>query len=479
MKKTIFRILTLLVLVLPAYFTFFANHHPTEAISSVKDQLSSAQLSFFGRLSSYSGQVIKIHLTGGTAPSNTTANLSAGDTLAIANSGVTSVSIYNVRDIGDTSVIELTTAIGTTTPNAFIVATRSAIHTISFTPQDVSGVGESWLFLLKVTNRSGELWNDGMPDQTGFDIGSDVGSTTTGSGTRIKTADVTCPYGGSASIGETLVITSGVSTGYTGSYAVIGCAGVGTTGVGASMVVGRALATGSQIINPSPGTNHTVGQASAASDGIHSFAVRQISSLGSIMDTKFGKLATIESVRVTAIIDPTITFIVSNSGSTNPGASRCGSAIGNGAANTTATAVSFGPLGIGVSNDLSQMISCSTNGQNGFIVQAFENRVLTMLDSTTTIPDTTANNTTWPSLSTSGFGFSLEAGTTTSGTTFGVGWTAYQKFGVSTSATTIMSRTSVPPAAETAYVCYRITASTAQPPGTYENMVSYIATATF
>jgi hypothetical protein len=497
MKKGFFRVLTLLFLVLPIYLTFFANRNQISSapVTSLKDQLSTAQLSFFGRLNTVSGSIIYIKTTGGSAPSIITANLATGDTIVVANSGVTTVSTYTVRDIGNTASIELTTNIGTTTPNAYIVATRSAIHTVSFTPQASTGVGETWQFLIKATNLPGELPMDGMPDQGGFDLGSDVGSTNTGPGTRLKIADVTCPLGGSASVGTTVFISSGINVGSTGIYHIIQCSSATptTVGVGLSMVIGRD--SNCKLVNPAPALNHTPGQANGTADA-YTYAIRQIDSSGNILDTTFGKLAVTESVRVTAIVDPTITFIISNTNSTSIGTSRCTLPIGNGAPDTTATAVNFGPLVLGTYNNLAQNLSCTTNSANGYVIQAFENRIMTTVGTTgpggvgLTIPDTNCEGSSctittqgaWTSFNNSGFGYALEVGTTT-GTTASIGITNpghYKPFGVGfANAQPILSRTNTPPGTDSIYVCYRAVAATTQQAGTYENQVSYIATATF
>lgn len=498
MKKSFFRLLLFLVLILPIYLTFFANKNQIKSVpvTNLKDQMSNAQLSFFGRLASFNGSIITIDTTAN--PSRITANLFTGDTLAIANAGVTTVSLYTVRNVGNTADIELASGIGTTTPNAYIIATRSAIHTITFTPQAFVG-GERWQFLIKATDRSatGELPSDGMPDQTGFDLGSTGVGTTIGIGSRLQAADIVCPGNSAgttavASVGTTVIITSGINVGYTGSYHVIQCtfgAGVSNSGIATSMVVGRALNLGSQLINPAPGITHTPGQANSTADA-YTYAIRQLDSNGDTLDTTFGKLAVTESVRVTAIVDPTITFIIDNANSTAIGTTRCLSPIGNGAPSTTATAVSFGPLVLGTYNNLSQRLQCTTNSQNGYVIQTFENHVLTMLGATTTIPDTNCEGSTcsttvqgaWTSFTNSGFGYALEVGTTT-GTTASIGITNpghYKAFGVgSGNAQTILSRTNTPAGTDSIYICYRTVASTTQQAGTYENSISFIATATF
>jgi len=471
MKKNFFRSLVLIVLVLPSFLTFFAQQNKIQSapVTNIKDQLSTAQLSYFGRLVSASGSIIKVALTGN--PSNTTANLSAGDTLAIA-SGATSTT-YIVNNIGDTASIELASAIGTTTTSSYVVATRSATHTVTFTPQS-STAGEKWQFLIKATNRVGENPSDGMPDQTGFDLGGLIAS------------DITCPLSGTASVGTTINITSGVSVGSTGIYHVVTCTSGATSVVGTpiTMIVGGTH----KLINPAPGINHTEGQADSTAD-TYTFAIRQLDSANNIIDTTFGKIAATENVRVTAIVDPTITFTIGTSNTSVIGTVRCGSAVGNGASNSTPTSVSFGPLVLGTFNNLAQSLHITTNSTNGYIIQAFENRPMTMLGGSTTIPDTvcetqnctTTSSKTWTAYTNSGFGYALEVGSTSTGAILGITTASqYKPFGIgSAAAQTILSRTNTPSGTDSVYVCYRVTASTIQPAGTYENSVSYIATATF
>ena len=491
MKKSIFRVLTLVILVLPIYLTFFANKNQIRSVpvTNLKDQMSSAQLSFFGRVANYAGSIVKINTTAN--PSRISGNLATGDTLAIVNSGVTTVSFYTVRDIGDTASIELASSIGSTTLDSYIVATRSAIHTVTFTPQAAVS-GESWQFLIKATSRVGENPSDGIPDQGGFDLGSTLpGGPALGLGTRLQATDITCPLSGTASVGTTAVITSDmINVGSTGIYHVIQCSlavGTSNNGTATSITIGKSLTTGSQLINPSPGLNHTVGQANSIAD-TYAYAIRQLASNGTIIDTTFGKIAVTESVRVSAIVDPTITFTIGTSNTTVVGTNRCGSPLGNGASNSSPTAITFGPLILGSYNNLAQSLHCTTNSLNGYVIQAYENRPLTMLGTTTTLPDTKCDGTcspstaqAWTTFTNSGFGYALEAGTTSTGATLGITTAGqYKAFGAGNgNAQTILSRTNTPVSTDSIYICYRTVASTTQQAGTYENSVSFIATATF
>lgn len=493
----IFKIRVGLLLTLFA-FIIFLNHRLKTVNSApptnVKNTLSSSQLSFFGRLSigpSIGDSIIRLSTTAGTAPSTNTNNLFVGDTIAIgttgAGAGLTGpLTIYTVKDIGNTALIQLNTGIGQS--NAFtgaaVIATRSAIHTISFTPQS-NQTGGFWQFLIKATSRSGESQQDGIPDQQGFDLGQDVGGTTTGLGTRLKVEDVTCPNWGvgattAYSVGTTAIIGSS-------SYHVITCAlGAGVSnavGVGYSAVIGRDLATGSQLINPTAkDTSHTEGVAD-----IYSFYVRHLDNGSNVIDadTIQGKIAVIESVRVTATVDPSITFTIGTS-NVGTGGTPCGLTLNSQAANVTATAVPFGSITLGAFNDLAQQLSCVTNAANGYVVTVYESAPMYNIANGVTIPDTTCPSNTcsttttalWTTNSASGWGYAIH--NVNIGTTFTHYTLGYRAFGVgAVNAQSIMSNTSTPTTSEIAYVCYRLTASTTQQAGNYENRLVYTATATF
>jgi hypothetical protein len=473
MKKVALKSVLLTVFLLPLFFYLGKfNTSQSAPATNLKDQLSSAQLSYFGRLAvgNTAGNSLIYVYTTGTSPSINNYNLTVGDTLSIAlSAGGTAV--YTVNDVAGTNAIALNAALGTGSTNAglFVISDHSAIHTVSFTPQ-TSVTGGQWQVLIKAANTTQA---DNSPDQTGFDLGS------------LVTGAVTCPFGIAAATGVgTTVVVSG------NSYHVITCAlSAGNSnpiGVGASIVIGIG---NSMMINPAPASSHIVGQANGSAD-TYTIILRHLDS-GSVVidnDTTTGKIAVTESVRVTAVIDPTITFSIGNSGVTNVGTTICGFGIGAGAPNTSAATVSFGSLSLGQFNNLAQFLQCTTNAINGYVIQTFESNQLTMVGGTATIADTTcpSNSCTtssaaaWTTNTASGFGYSLDVGSTSAGAVLAVGYTAYKPFGLGFSnAQTIMSRPNTPASTDSAYVCYRITASTSQQAGTYQNEINYIATATF
>ncbi len=472
MKKASLKFAILLLLILPAYLTLFANKNQIKSasITNLKDQLSSAQLSFFGRITESSGSSIII--SGTDNPSRSTANLSVGDTIAISGIGST----FAVVNIGDSSTIYLNSNVSPSV-GAFVIATRSAIHTVSFIPKSTV-TGGYLKFLIKATERSDELPSDNIPDQGGFDLGN------------LQDADISCPNGGTASgVGTTININDGNS--YDGIYHIITCQSNTVINVGISMTIGRL--SGGKLINPSPGINHIIGKATTdiANADTHFYGIRQLDSSSNILNTDFGKIAATESVRVTAIVDPTITFTIGTSNTTNVGNTLCGSPIGSNATQTTATAIDFGILSLNTYNNLAQNLSCITNSQNGYVIQAYENNPLKIIGINTTIPDTNCGGgcsattpSAWTNFDNSGFGYSLEVGTTTgTAANVSIGITTignYKAFGVgSSNAQTLLSRTDTPSGTDSIYICYRTVANTSQQAGTYENSISFIATATF
>lgn len=502
MRLKISLVLLLLLVLTPVVFIKTQKPLISAPPTNVKDTLDSSQLSYFARiLSATQGQSI---ITVGTtaAPNTTATNLSVGDTLAIGTTGVGvgisgPLTIYTVKDIGlgATNVIQLNAGIGQSNSfvGAAVIATRSAIHTISWTPQ-TNLSGGFWQFLIKATSNVGETINDGIPDQGGFDLGQDVGGTTVGLGTRLKQADVFCPNFATG-VGSTTAYSIGTTALNGSTYHLITCAlGAGNTnaiGVGYTATIGRPLTSGSQLINPTANqSGHIVGAAET-----YTFYVRHLNSSSVLddADTMQGKIAVVEAVRVTATVDPTLTFTIDN---TNIGTTACGVALKDGNANTTAASVPFGSLALGTFNNLAQRLSVTTNGTS-YVVTVYENMTMRNISTGTTILDTncdagyactTSTYNNWMTDTTeSGFGYSIQntasVGTTIFNYNMGVGGSLVAKpFGAgAANSKSIFSHaigTQITQT-ETAYVCYRLVAGITQEAGNYENEVIYTATATF
>lgn len=467
MKKSTLIKLFLLTSVLALLSSLYPKKSFSIPAKNVRDTLSSSQFSYYGRVgvgNSGGSSILTIN-TSTANPSQTTNNLFVGDTITVGVGG--SQTNYIVKDVASTSTIlvypVLTT--GSAIAGGGIIATRSAIHTVSFEPQTTSN-GGSWQVLIKAPD-SPEISN-GIPDQTGFDA------------LPLGTANITCPYGGVASIGTT-TLSSGL-------YHLISCStpdgnpiGAGQTGV---IIIGNA--TG-QLINPSP--SHPATDEGYAN--IFNFILRRLDSSGNITEESNGKIAIVESVRVTATIDPTLSFYIDNVGVNGVGSTVCGTGNGTlsaGAVNTTGDSVVFGSLGLGVINQLAQRVSCVTNAPGGYVVTAYEQGTMKNINTDTTIPDTLCNGsnctttlaTAWSGASTtrSEFGYTFYAGGLGSSIPFTEG--QWKPFAIGyQNAQPVMINPKTPSQTESANVCYRITATTTQEAGEYEAKVVYTATATF
>lgn len=454
------------------FLTHFAQTHQlnSAAATLISDTLSNSQLSYFAVLGSGNtagDSIIRISLTDG--PSKTTNNLFIGDTLTIGVGD--SMHTYLVNGIGNTAAIELNVGISAVdlSAGAVAIATRSAVHTIQFNPQS-NVAGGRWQILIKATDGAVESYNDGIPDQKGFDIGKNANALTSG--------DITCPWGATASVGTTTSITSGTPS-VTSYYNIIQCAlPVGgtnpTTGSG-TIVIGNT----NKLINPTKSvSNSTEGLAD-----LYTFYIRHTDSSGVQIEADAqGKIALIEAVRVTATVDPTLTFTID----TNVGTTACGpgTALSNAQTNVTATAVPFGSVAIGsTANQLAQRLGVITNGTS-YVVTAYENAIMHIVNGTgVTIPDTNCNGTCTPSSATiwttidpniSEWGYTMAGN--------GVPFTQYhfRPFGLgSANAQSVMAKATTPTSTEYSQVCYRLTVTTYQNAGDYEDGVFFTATATF
>jgi len=511
------------ILLLFLFLGTFLNWITTTDINAgnlltIKNQLSSSQLSYFARMGtgvSSAQSLVKINTTAN--PSRSTSNLFIGDTVSIGStngSGDKLLTNYAVSNIGNTSDFSLTTSLSgqNNVAGQAIIASHSAIHTVTFTPVTAISAGK-FQFLIKtannfavgITDTNGENGRDGIPDQTGFDMGanSPVGTgSSLGLGSNVDATDITCPLSGIASVGTTVTIGSNIFHNIECSYSGVNAFGVGNS---YTIIIGRDLATGSQLINPAPAANHTEGatETSGSPTDIYSYYVRHLNG-STVIDSTQGKVAVIEAVRVTATVDPILTLIIDNLGqgyTANTGGTpiavgetRCGVAVSSGQATTTGTAATFGSIGIDTFNTIAQRLSLVTNAANGYALTAFQDRYMTISTGTgVTIPPTVCNggNCTstvgenWTTSTRYGFGYSLEnivGGTNIMGFNYldtGDTFRARQ-FGFGTNnMATVMSRNSTPSQTDRAYVCYRLTVGPAQPAGDYEGRIIYTATATF
>lgn len=480
LKKLLAKLCISLVLFSCLQGLFLIRPKPTDSanLTAVSDLLSTSRLSYFARQSGTlaGGSIIKIN-TSGNAPDTSTSNLFSSDTILVGN-GSTATS-YTVDDILDTDEIQLTAAIDSDDDDDgdVVIATRSATHTIEFTTATAVSNGA---FRIKIKADTTWTNNDGIPDPAGFDFGTTAPT-------------VTCPADVSGYDFVTGTATASGGTNCSAGYHCFECRYSGSGGVGTEFQSSGNRIVIDSLINPAPASSHTAGSADTYTVIVQHLSGPDSSSPYTVVDSTTIKVAVVESVRVTATVDPAITFTIAAVAS---GQTRCGTTTD---AASTATSVPFGSLTLGDFNDVAQQLSCTTNALNGYAVTVIEDDQLSIGgDHSTELADTDCDNENcnydtpgeWSSENdASGFGYSIQNidattvpfqySTATGNCTGTFCAQAFPSNADGHSAFQIMSNSSTPSTTEDIYVCYRLVASTTQPAGDYENQITYVATATF
>lgn len=443
-------------------------------LTSVKDTLSTSRLSVNARVDATGTTVgssnVKLK-TSVSAPANTisTNNLRAQDSVVIGTGTYTIVDIIDTDEFTVTPVL----ASGDADDDDPIYLKMRPRHVIQFTT--ASAVANGYFQILLPADSTNP--NDGNPDDEGYDFNTSV--------------DVTAP----SDVGSTFDFVAGVATaaGATGctSPANYHCfefhySGAGAVGQAFTLYIGNTNGTNTPIA-PATGTSHTEGTADTYPILVRQFAANTDPNTATPVDNTTARVAHIESVRVTATVDPTISFTIAgiSSGSTSCGVSTD--------VTTTATSVPFGGMTLNSFKTLAQDLTVSTNASGGYVVTAQENDQLGLGGATTPfIPDTTCDGGTctestaaeWNTNTINGFGYSLQNVDAASiafqyndsGDTFRS--KQFADIAGAETAQTIFSSTTVANA-ENAYVCYRLSVGATQAAGDYENQITYTATGTF
>ena len=441
-------------------------------LTSVKDTLETSRLSFHAANASglvAGSSIIKIQTSG--FPSTSTTNLFPGDTIKYTATSNT----YTVDQIIDADEFSITgtLAAADADPNDEFVVIRSAQHVVTFTTASAIPNGAIRV-RIKAPSSNG---NNGLPDQDGFDFNS------------ISNTDVSCPAdvtGYFDFVAGTATVSGG--TGCPSGYHCFECrySGPGASGQALTMTIGSAT----KLINPAPSSGHTAGTADT-----YDFIVENLDANDNIIDSTTGKIAVIESVRVTATVDPRIEFSIS--GINADTGTYCGVTRTTSSPDTTATAVPLGSLAISSFTDAVQQLTVSTNAVGGYVVTAVENDQLSLQSNTSIeIADTPGDNSLatyavsdeWSNTATKGFGYSIQNvdaasvpfqyNTATGNCTGTFCARQFPATADGESPQTIMSSSTVADN-EDIYVCYRAIVSATQQAGEYENVITYRATATF
>jgi hypothetical protein len=402
------------------------------ALTTVKDTLSTSRPSVSTTASA---------ITSGdtTLTVGSTTGILAGDTITICTSAVSCAATETkvVSAIIDGTHLSLTAGTGASygsTPGIFFKST--AIHTISFTTRSAVSGGKFIIYI-----PADATPNNAIPAASGFDFNS------------ITLSDLSLTGGTAGTI----------STSTASSNLIFTIPFTGTIGAtaNATITIGSTL----KLLSP-------IKSNSAGSADTYTVQVDETDSSSNVIDTTTVRVATIEPVTVSATVTPSLTFTINAVNATSS------TAIGGAAldATSTATTVPFGNLTAATNRTVAQYIHIDTNSNSGYIVTAQSDGQLrktngaTIADFSTTAADNNA---------VSGFGYSLQDKTNTpsvfhyndSGTFFSKGYS-------SSSPTTIMSNVAAASGDE-AYVIYRVRVSATQAQGSYQNVITYVATAIY
>lgn len=464
------------------------NHQLQSAnLTSVSITLSNSRLSFRGALASGNSagsSVVTINTTVGSYPSSSSAQLVEGDTVLIGEAG--SLGTYTVASTSSLSTFTIkspsnsTLQSGDADTDDDVIATSSAALTVRFTTANAIANGRFRVLVPALTSDTAAA--DGIPDGGYFDFGTSAPT-------------VTCPADISGYDFVTGTATASTITLNGSDYHSFECAYSGTGGSGSAFnsTTYDPIVINS-LINPAPKTTHTTGNADT-----YNIVVQQLDSTFQVIDTTTAGIGVIEAVKVTATVDPQITFQLSGVAS---GTSKCGV---NTDVTTTASTVPFGTISISSFTNAAQGMSVSTNAANGFTVTALANDQLGKNGGVCTgdntgqdcIQDSTGNggamthsaSAEWTSTSAKGFGYSLHDSNASTTEAFSYNTSSGNCSGTfcarqfadaenSQSAVQIFSSSGTADN-QNLFVCYRIIASTANSAGNYENYITYTATATF
>jgi len=434
-------------------------------LTSASDTLSSSRLSYYNSLAN-------THSAGSSlvTVNNSTANLFNNDIVWIGDGSTGST--YTVKDIINNTRFSLTSGLDANDidQNDLVIATRSAVHTVSFTPATSITNGAIRVLIPAGTNNS----NDGIPNHDGFDFG-------------VNAPSLTGPSGGGVGSWETPTATPSGGTGCASGYHCFEARynGTNNTSNALNFIIGGA----NKLINPSRASG------SAGSAQTYTVIIQHLGPMTNqypVIDSTTIKIAVVESIRVTATVDPTINFTISGVAASQ---TKCNVST---SVETSAASVPLGVLAIDSFTNAAQNLKTSTNAVGGYVVTALASQPLTMVGGTTKIPDTSGNgNATedawdeWTSTNNKGFGYSIQnndafdvtftyasASSQCSGGNDAFCARRFPALSEAESVRQLFYSTTVADS-EDVDVCYRAVISSTQAAGNYQNSLTYTATAIF
>lgn len=459
---------------------FFPTNLGSANLSVAKDTLQSSRLSVRARVDAagtvVGSSIVTIKSTASApAYSISTVNLHAGDTVTVGSSTYTIVGIVDATRFTVTPVL----AAGDADDNDIVALVMKPQHVITFNTASAIPGG----FFQVLIPADSTTPNDGVVDDDGFDFG--------GGSVTVTPTDTT----GYTFIGATNAATASGGT-YCTAPANYHCfefhyTGAGGVGTAITLTIGNTNGATTPIA-PAPSSTYSSGYAEDYPIFIKNFTNTSNPSSAAPIDSVQGRVALIEAVRVTASVDPTITFRLQGVASA---ASICGTTASV-ATDTGVNApfiVPFGSMTLNTFKTAGHLLTVSTNASSGYAVTAVEDDQLGKGGAATPfIADTTCNGGTcthttsaeWTTATNNGFGYAIQnisaaAAPSTyneSARTFST--RQFAAVADTEAPQTIFSSSTIADN-EQVNVCYRLSVGATQASGDYENLVIYTATASF
>jgi len=456
------------IILLEAASFLYPSYTAADNLTTAKDTLQSSRMSFNGRVKSPTiagaSHVWIYTAVSGNATSVSTAGLKPGDSLTIGTGTYTINSIVDADEFTTTAVLSA----GDADDTDVIYFKAKPQHAITFNTASAVDGG----FFQVLIPAASSNFNDTVPDITGFDFNTAVDAVgTNASGYTFETGVATVSGGTGCTAPANY---------HCFEFHYTGSGGIGTA---ITLTIGNTSGTNTMIA-PAPSASRVANTADAYVFKVKNFTNGSDPETATVTDDISGSIAVIEPVRVTATVDPSITFKIEGLAA----GSHCSLTTD---VDTTATAVPLGVLALNTFKSGAQKLTVSTNAVSGYAVTAIENTALSNLaGSPTYIADTTCDSGTpcthtgsgaWATATgNSGFGYTVAV---VSGTTPTIAPTApaYQHFPNSAASEAPFQIMSYDATSDTHVVdvCYKIAVGATQAAGSYENQVTYTATASF
>lgn len=433
--KVALAVLVTNLFVLPIGFGFknfiYWQQAQAGALTSVKDTLSSSRPSASSTI------------TSAISAGDTTINVSntswfqQGDLITICNSGCTTSETKVVATVISTSQLGLTVGATNTYASGTVYYKQTAKHTVTFTTRSTVNNGK---FVVTLTGTASN--NNNLPETGGFDFNS----ITTATATEYTLTGFTATTMATSSVSNNLIFTFN----FAGSVA---------SNTAITIVMGNT----NPMLNP-------VKTAAQGTADIFQAQVAEQDGGGNTIDTTTADVGTIEVVGVSLAVSPSLTFTI------NAVTSGTSVTAHNTVVTTTATTVPFGTLTINASATGAQYLHIDTNSNSGYGITVQQDGSLRKTNGTTITDFNSAAAAEQDG--NVGFGYSLQskAGSPTMVFNYNDSGRKFNAKGFSsTTPIQIMSNTG-PANGDEAYVDYYLKVNSSQAQGTYQNLITYIAT---